>query len=296
MLNSSSMNSEVLGAQSRLRRGLLPLIAAVVWACAWPGATLAQAAKTGLMPLKLAPDIRRIVERGELVVAMPRVDSPPFFYAKDGGVQGIDADLARGLAQALNVKLRFHRGAASFNEVVDVIARGGADVAICKLSRTISRARTVRYSDSYLTLRHVLALNRVRFAELAKGRDLPSVIRHFEGSIGVIAESSFADFAQHNFPRAKIVEFRDWDAVIEALKSGKVVAAYRDEFEIKKLLKTDPRASLVMRTVTLTDTQDSLGIAVPYDSYQLLGLINLFLAQQPEILTVEKILKRVEAP
>lgn len=280
---------------SRLRRGLRPLLAVLIWLLIWPFSAPAQAAKDGAASIQLPPDIRRIIERGELVVAMPRGDTPPFFYVKDGEMQGIDVDLARGLADELKVKLRIDRSAASFNDVVDVVARNQADVAICKLSRTITRAKTIRYSDPYLNLRHVLALNRLRFAELSKGRDLPEVIRHFAGSIGVIANTSYVDFAQHDFPKAEIVQFPDWDKAIAALKRGDVVAVYRDEFEIKRLLKTDPRTSLVLRTVTLTDTQDSLGVAVAHDSHQLLGLINLYLAQQPEKLTVEKALKRIEA-
>lgn len=275
-----------------LKRKWLVLFAALLWMVLGPLAALAAPAGSPAMP----PDIRRIVERGELVVAMPRNDAPPFFYEKGGEMHGIDVDLARGLARELKVKLRFHRGAASFNDVVEVVARGEADAAVCKLSRTLVRAQTVRFSDPYLTLRHVLALNRMRFAELSKGRDLPAVIRRFEGSVAVIANSSYTGFARQNFAKAKIVEYADWDNVVAALKRGDVVAAYRDEFEIKRLLKTDPLTSLLLRTVTLTDTQDTLGIAVAHDSYQLLSLINLYLAQRPEKLTVEKILQLNEEP
>lgn len=244
----------------------------------------------------VAPDIRRIVDRGELIVAMPKADSAPFFYVKDGQLKGIDVELARGLAKELQVKLRINRDAASFNDVVAVVARGEADAAICKLSRTIGRARSIRFSDPYLKLRHTLAINRIRFAAVAKERDLPSVLRHFEGTIGVIANSSYVDFARNNFPKAKIVEVPNWSELVDALKKGEVDAAYRDEFEIKRLFKSDPRTSLVLRAVTLTDTQDSLAVAVHPDEHQLLALINLYLAQRPEALTIESVLKQVEAP
>ena len=289
------MHRDLPVVKASARRHLLAFGIAFLWALIWPFVAQAQTSKPSSRPVEFPPDIRRIVERGELIVAMPSVDAPPFFYLKDGKMQGIDADLARGLARELNVKVRFNRAATSFNEVVDVVARGEADLAICKLSRTVSRAKTIRYSEPYLTLHHVLALNRVRFAELSKGRDLPTVIRHFEGSIGVIADSSYADFAQRNFPRARIVGFPGWDEVIAALKRGEVDAAYRDEFEIKRLLKTDPRTSLLLRTVTLTDTEDSLGIAVGHNSLQLLGLVNLYLAQRPEKLSVDKLLNQIEA-
>lgn len=244
----------------------------------------------------LAPDIQRIVDRGELIVAMPKVDSAPFFYVKDGQLKGIDVELAQGLASELQVRLRINRDAASFNDVVAVVARGEADVAICKLSRTIGRAKSIRFSDPYLKLRHMLAVNRIRFAALSKERDLPSLVRHFEGTIGVITNSSYVDFARHNFPKAKIVELPNWNDLVSALKKGEVDAAYRDEFEIKRLFKSDPSTSLVLRAVTLTDTQDSLAAAVHQDAHQLLALINLYLAQRPEALSIDSVLKQVEAP
>lgn len=244
----------------------------------------------------LAPDIRRIVERGELIVAMPKTDSAPFFFTKDGQTKGIDVELAQGLANELQVKLRINRDAANFNDVVAVIARGEADAAICKLSRTLGRAKSIRFSDPYLKLRHTLAINRIRFAALSGERDLPSVVRHFEGTVGVIASSSYVDFARNNFPKAKIVEFPGWDDLVSAVKKGDVDAAYRDEFEIKRLFRNDPRTSLVLRAVTFTDTQDSLAVAVHQDAHQLLALINLYLTQRPEALSVDSVLRRVETP
>ena len=249
-------------------------------------------------PLGAAPalpaDIQRITQRGELIVAVPAFDAPPFFYQRNGALQGVDIELARGLAEVLNVKLRFDRRAPTFNAVIDQVAKGEVDMAICKLSRTLARATRIRFSDPYLTFKHALAINRLRFAELARGQELATVIRHFTGTIGVIEQSSFADFAARNFPTATLVKFHDWDAVVAALRKGEVIAAYRDEFEINRLLKMDPRLALTLRTVTFTDTEDSLGIAVAPDSHQLLALTNLYLAQRQEKLTADSVLSRLD--
>lgn len=244
----------------------------------------------------MAPDMRRIIERGELIVAMPKFDSPPFFFERDGRVQGIDARLAEELAGQLQVKVRFHRSAGSFNEVVSVVARGEADVGISKLSLTLTRAKLIRFSDPYVNLRHALAVHRARIAEIARHRDLPSVIRNFPGSIGVLANTSYVDYARQNFPAAKIVEFSDWEHLTQALKNGQIDSAYRDEFEIKRIMRQDPRNSLTLRTVTLTDTRDSLAMAVRHDAGQLLALINIFLARRMSTLSVDEILNLAEDP
>lgn len=243
----------------------------------------------------LAPDIARIVNRGELVVAMLKVDTPPFFFFDDSGQwTGLEVGLAQSLANELGVKLRFNREAGTFNAVVDLLASGQADLAISKLSRTLARSQTIAFSDAYLTLNHSLILNRVKFAQLARGRPLPEVIRNFDGSIGVIAKSSFADYARANFPRAKVQEFPTWNDVLVAVYKGEIVSAYRDEFEVKRVLKTDPTVSLVLRTVTLKDLEDTLGIGVAVTDTTLLAFVNQFLAQRAEKLDIQKVLQALD--
>jgi polar amino acid transport system substrate-binding protein len=241
----------------------------------------------------LAPDIARIVNRGELIVAMLGVDSPPFFYTRNGELVGLEVDLAKAIAKELKVSVRFDRSAQTFNEVVAVVARQEADLGVSKLSRTLARAQTISFTDPYLRLNHAFILNRVKFAELARDRPLPAVIRGFKGSVGVIAKSSFADYAVKNFPNAEIREFPSWGDVLKALEKGQIMAAYRDEFEIKRLLKTDPTVSLTLRTVTFKDLEDSLGIAVGIQDPTLLAFVNQFLAEGTEKLTIDKVLKAV---
>lgn len=239
----------------------------------------------------LAPDIARIVERGELVVAMLATDTPPFFYQKNGEMVGLEVDMARDLARELNVKLRITRQARTFNEVVDVIAQQDADLGISKLSRTLSRAQTVRFSDPYLHLRHALVLNRLQFARLARDQPIPSVVRKFNGSIGVIANSAFANFAVRNFPNAQIRPYASWGEVVAAVRNGEVASAYRDEFEIKRLLTSDPTASLTLRTVTFKDLNDTLGIAVSVADPVLLAFVNQYLHERSDKLDIEKVLQ-----
>ncbi len=278
--------------------------AAPVPAAAASGAALAAQAAVALSPSPslvkvpdgrlLAPDIARIVTRGELIVAMLGVDTPPFFYEKKGELVGLEVDLARAIGKELGVQVRFNREAKTFNAVVDIIARGEADMAISKLSRTLARTQVISFSQPYLTLNHALILNRVKFAQFAKDKPLPQVIRNFTGSIGVIAKSSFSDYARRNFPQAKLQEYPGWGDVLKALDKGEIIGAYRDEFEVKRILKADPTASLVLRTVTLKDLEDTLGIAVGINDHVLLAFVNEYLTQRTDKLTTEKVLAALE--
>lgn len=238
----------------------------------------------------LAPELRQIVARGELRVAMPSFDSPPFFYQEQGRLKGLDVDIAAGLARVLQVPVRFVRQAASFNGVVEQVARREVDLAACKMSRTLARARQVRFSDPYFISRHALLLNRVVFARQARGRELAQVVRQFDGSLGVIRDSAFADLAAQNFPRARLVHYDSWEAVLTALEQGEVVAAYRDELEMRRLFQRDPSLSLNLRLVALTDTEDAQALVLPPDAEQFLALVNLYLLQQRLRFSIEQVL------
>lgn len=258
------------------------------------GASAAQA-QTGVVRMEngalLAPEFARIINRGELVVALLGVDQPPFFEEKNGKLSGFDVDFAREIAQKLGVRVRFNRQAQTFDGVVTLLAEGQADLAISKLSRTLSRARVVSFSAPYLSLKRALLLNRVKFAQLARGRSVPEVIRAYTGTIGVVAKSSYADYVTANFPQADVRQYPTWQAVLTALDSGEVTAAYRDEFEVKRVLKIDPTASLRLRVVTLQDLEDTLGMAVNASDQALLGFINLYLADRSERFDVNVVLQ-----
>lgn len=249
---------------------------------------------TGIETWMLPQDMARLLASGEIIVAMTAFDLPPFYYEIDGHLRGLDVALARDLAKELGVAPRFHRGAATFNEVVDLVARQEADIGISKLSRTLTRAKKVRFSRPYLSLKHALVLNRTLVAKMAKDQPFENVVRDFRGSLGVLANSSYADFARRNFPHARVSGYDAWQDAVADLIAGDVAALYRDDFEIKRVLQTDKTLSLTLRTVTLTDLDDDVGIAVGADDLSLLAFIDMFLEKRPKKLSVDDVLSANE--
>lgn len=250
----------------------------------------AQVATQPAPPLPLAPDVAAIVERGKLVVAMTAFDSPPFYSGSGSHLEGIDVTLAERVAGALGVEVEFNRDAETFNDVVAKVALGDADLAISKISRTHARAQVVAFSEPYARLRHALIFNRLKLARIAEGRDIAEVVRHFEGSIGVIQNSSFATFAKERFPHATVVPFKTWEEVIDATIAGTVDASYRDEFEIRKVAVDRPDASISLRTVTINDASDSIAVAVPWDRPRLLGIVNQVIDERATQVTADELI------
>ena len=239
----------------------------------------------------LAPDIARIVNRGELVVAMLDTDNPPFFSEKAGVMSGTDVDLVTLIAKELGVKVRFDRSAKTFDSVAEIVARGEADIGISRLAKTLKRGQYVHFSDTYMRLSHAFLINRVRFAELSGGRPVPEVIRNFTGSISVIANSSWEEFGRRNFPKAKLVAYPTWADAVAAVIKGDVVAAYRDELEVMAIVRHDPKLALTLRTVTFNDLESPLTMMIGVRDDTLLSFVNEVIAQRPEKPTASSVLK-----
>ena len=225
-----------------------------------------------------APDIKAILDRGELIVAMTEGDQPPFYYVgPDGQLAGLDATLARDIASRLGVKVSFNRSSKSFNEVVELVAQGGADVAISKLSRTLVRAQMVRFTKPYVTFRHAMLFNRLRLAQHTSEEALPQLLRGLKGNVGVIGQSSYEGFLSQYFPSATAVPFKSWDEAVAAVFAGKVLAVYRDELEVQKINQSRQDASLTLKTVIYKDMKDYIAMAVAWNRPHLAAWLDIYL-------------------
>lgn len=240
------------------------------------------------------PDIQRIKDRGEFVVAMTATDQPPFYYLnKDHELSGLDVDIAKSIAESLGVKVRFNREAQSFGDLIPIVASGKADAAISKLSRTVARAQIVSFTDPYITFHQALILNRLELAKRAPTTDdVIEFIKNFTGKIGVLADSSYVNYAHQNFPNATVVQFKTWDEIVNAVFNGTILAGYRDEMEIKKIIRSRPDASLKVKTAVLRDTEDNIAIAVAWQNTHLLYYLDLLLANMNLDLNADKLLDR----
>ena len=226
----------------------------------------------------IPPDMNAVLKRKQLIVAITAADQKPFYFVnKKGELAGFDIDMAKSIAKELNVEPVFNREAKSFNDVVALVASGKADLAVSKLSRTLARARYVRFSKPYIVLSQGLLINRVQLAQRVPEDSAKSFIRDFKGKIGVIQKSSYVNYARENFPKAQIVEYPTWDGAVAAVISGEILAAYRDELEIRKTFDSLPNSAITLKPMYFTDLTDPIAIAVGYRSEQLLGWVNTFL-------------------
>ena len=206
---------------------------------------------------------------------------------------GTDVNVARLIAKELGVPVRFDRTAKTFDAVADMAAEGRADIGIGRLARTLLRAQKVSFSTPYMKLPHSFMINRLEFSKISGDRAAPTVIRNFNGTLGVMGRSAWEEFGRRNFMKAKIVTYPSWGKLIEAVKKGEVVAAYRDEFEIQKIMRSDPTLALTLRTVTFNDIESSLSLMIGIQDTTLLSFVNEVIALRTEKPTVAMLLKEL---
>ena len=253
------------------------------------------------------PDIKRIIERGYLEVAMKSIDSPPFFQVDSSEHPckgdpnkfvhydakifcGLDVSLSKGIADELGVDVHFIRSAHTFNDTVDLVFENKADIAISKISRTLSRAKKVSFSQPYLTMKQSLLLNRVQFAKQSSGRRPEIAIRGLTGNIGVIEGSSYVGNTNQKFPNTVVREQPSWPDVLEAARNGEIVAAYRDELEVKRAILQDPSEAINFQTVVLTDTNDFVAMVLPWQSLHLREYVDDYLSANNIDFTADSLL------
>ena len=240
------------------------------------------------------PDIQKIMDRGELIVAMYAIDIPPFFMHDDEGkFYGLDVELAENIANKLGVSVKFKRDYNDFSAITEGVVNHEADIAITLLSRTAKRAMQVRFTEPYIILRQGLLLSRVRVARRGKELSLMDILNNTKTEIAVKAGTSYVNFAKQRFPDAVIREYPEWDPdIINAVVAGDVVAAFHDEIEIAKVVTGRPETAIVLQTVVLKDTEDPIAMAVPWESTHFLSWLNLYLETEVEGWTTEKLLTK----
>ncbi len=240
----------------------------------------------------MSPDLARIFDRGKLVVAVLGRDNIPFFQStQENALDGLDIQLAKDIAEHLGLEIEFNRSAQTFDQIVDAVFNHQADFAASKVSRTLKRAIKVRFSSPYLDMRQALLVNRLQLAQQMKGKQMIEFIRNLTGKVGVIQESSYVGFIKEKFPQATVVEYPSWDEVVQAVLDGEILAAYRDELEIKKVILRRPDAALKLETIALTDTRDPIAMVFPWDQLQLLNFVNQYLEEKQISYTADTLLE-----
>ncbi|OEO30503.1 hypothetical protein VW23_020955 [Devosia insulae DS-56] len=229
--------------------------------------------------------IARIQATGKLTVAVFFEDVVPFFYVgPEGKLVGVDPAIAEDIAEKLGVTLEYNRAATTFDGLIDEVVEGRADMAISLLSDTLERAARASFSESYVSVRQFLLINRLQLGRLVaadpdRANDIPALLNNPQSRIGVIDGTSYVGFVAEDFPEAQNVAFNTWAEMLAAVKSGDLVALMYDEIEIGNWRLADSAGAVELRPYHLAGHPDTIAIALPPGQTDLKAWVDLYLTK-----------------
>jgi len=243
-------------------------------------------------------DIKRIKERGKLLVAQFQGERPMFFMEIPKGVKsfpesfllkrpdgsalgGIDIYIAKRMAERLGVELVIKRDCKTFNDVVLAVARGEADVGLSKLCPTPERLQLVTFSKPYATFNVALLANRAFLmkedailSSKPSLQDLMKVFNRPEARIAAKENSSAIDQAKALFPKATLMPASKHEDCILAVRDGKADATLNDDFEFLFVNLFDPELEVYCEMLRMPDVPYSIAAAINPDEHNLMGIAN----------------------
>ncbi len=217
-------------------------------------AALAGCATTG--PPPAAPGtLASIRAKGVLVVGTAASMPPLNMTTKRGEIIGLDIDLARAMAEALNVKLRL--ATIPFPDLLPALEAGRIDAIISGMTITAERSRRAVFVGPYFVSGKSFLS---KASNLASVRG-PSELNHPGVRLAALRASTSQSFVEQSMPRARLVLIQTYDEGIDLVTRDQADAMIADfPVCVFSVFRYPDRGFYA-----LVDpfTQEPLGIALP---------------------------------
>ena len=202
-----------------------------------------------------SPVLDRIQKRGELVVGTMGNMPPLNMTAKDGEVFGFEPDLARKLAAAMNVKVKFVT--KPFNELLPALQNGEVDMVISGMTITPERNLKVAFVGPYFISgkAFLTKIKTVAYAKEAEDANNPNT------KIVTLKDSTSQAFAEKYLDKTTLFTTGTYDEAVDMVLQDKVQAMIADYPICVVSVFRYPEAGLLSVVTQLT--YEPIGIAIP---------------------------------
>jgi len=216
-----------------------------------------------------------VMERGHILVGTTG-DYKPFSYLnpETGKYEGHDIDAARKLAESLGVEARFVQ--TTWKTLVNGILENKYDVAMCGITRTLSRQKQVGLTDPYIK---VGKSPLIRKSDKNKFQTLAD-IDQAGIKIGVNPGGTNEKFVRAHIKQAEIIVIPKNLAIPDKIAAGEVDVMITDNVEAMLIAGKRPELYAVSPNETLT--KDDFGYMAPRDEFSFLNWLNLWVHQMHE--------------
>jgi polar amino acid transport system substrate-binding protein len=201
-----------------------------------------------------APVLNRILQRREVAVGTAASMPPLNMTTKSGQIIGFEADLARAMAEGMNVRLRLVP--LPFADLLAALKEGSVDVVLSGMTMTPERNMGVAFVGPYfISGKSFLTTAATLSAKGSVDLNDPSM------RMAALRASTSQTFVQQTMPKATLVLTRDYDEAINLVLQGKVDVMIADLPACLVAVLRYPDRGLYAQATPLT--REPIGIALP---------------------------------
>lgn len=232
----------------------------------------------------------RVEKRGYLIIGMVKQDLPPFFMRnKNGSLTGSDVTLARSLANALHVGVKFDRQYETFNQVIDAVKNNKVDLGVSFLTDTPLRETKVSFSRPYAEVKQNLIVSSEKWKYLKHISNLPKSLNASKAKVALLRESAYVSLARELFPDAEVIALPSLGAVVKAVKSEQALVGIVNDVELKSLSLKQSELMQNVEIYSLEQSIDKIAMAVSLEDCDLLEYVNQFLEHNKVFIDVDRV-------
>ena len=209
----------------------------------------------GTSSTSASPVLDRIQKRGELIVGTMGNMPPLNMTSKDGEIFGLEPDLARLMARAMNVKVKFVT--KPFNELLPALQAGEVDMVLSGMTITPERNRKVAFVGPYFISgkAFLTKIKTIAYADEAEDANNPKT------KIVTLKDSTSQAFAEAFLDKTTLFTTGNYDEAVDMILQDKAHAMIADYPICVVSVFRYPEAGLLSVVTQLT--YEPIGIAIP---------------------------------
>lgn len=245
--------------------------------------TTVQAAAAGKGE-SVSPVIDRIVAKKELIVGTAASMPPLNMTTKDGQVIGMEVDLAKLFADALEVKLTLKP--MRFDELMGALDTGKVDMVLSGMTMTPLRNLRVAFAGPYFDSGKSLLVKEENTASVRSTARLNTP----EKTLVALKGSTSQRFVEKLIPKAKLLLADDYAQAVAMVREDKALAMVADAPICLVSVYRYPEAGFA--TLDKPLSYEPIGVALPPNDPLLVNLVQNIISTLHKTGEMETIMKQ----
>ncbi|MCR5652038.1 MAG: basic amino acid ABC transporter substrate-binding protein [Lachnospiraceae bacterium] len=190
---------------------------------------------------------------------------PPYEYYEGDDIVGIDAEIAKAVADKLGMELKIED--MEFDSIITAVASGKADIGLAGMTVTEERKKNINFTDSYAT--------GVQVVIVKEDSDIKSVDDLGGKKIGVQLATTGDIYCTDDFGQENVEEYSKGNDAVMALVSGKVDAVVIDNEPAKNYVAANDG----LKILDTEYVKEDYAAAINKENTELLDAVNKALGE-----------------